>query len=98
MLGVLYELTSLYHCHWLLQSSALQDITTTPVHTVASAVPRARIKESLGRTTASPALEIPPPTLMAPLTSCNAKVYMSVYAVMPLKHVHRTFILGFSSR
>lgn len=62
----------------LLQSSALLDITTTPAHTAASAVRQARIRESLGRTTASPALETQPLTLMAPQTSCSARVCISV--------------------
>lgn len=89
ILGALYQLTTLYHCPRLLQSSALQVITTTPAHTAASAVPRARIKEILGRTTASPALETPPPTLMAPLTSCNAKVCMSVRSDASEARSHR---------
>ena len=79
----LQKLTALHHCHWLLQSSALRDITTTAALTAASAVPWARTKESLDRTTVSPALETPPPTSMAPLTSCNAKVCISVRNEVP---------------
>lgn len=62
-----------------LQSSALQDITTTPAHTAASAVQPARTKESLDRITACPAPETQPLTLMAPLTSCNVKVCVSAH-------------------
>lgn len=61
-------------CGWLLQSSALQDITTTPAHIAASAVQRGRTSGSLDRTTVLPAPETPPPTSTAPLTSCSAKV------------------------
>lgn len=60
-----------------LQSSALQDITTTPAHTAAFAVPWELFKGSLARTTVSLAPETPPPTSMVPLTSCSAKVRLS---------------------
>lgn len=79
--GGLSQLTAFYHCPWLLQSSALQDITTTPAHTAASAVQWARIKGSLGRTTACPAPETPPRTSMARQTSCSAKVRMTAHAL-----------------
>lgn len=69
-----HSLTAFYFCAWLLQSSALQDITTTPALTAVSAVPPAHTKESLDRTTALPAPETQPLTLMVPLVSCNAKV------------------------
>lgn len=60
-----------------LQSSALQDITTTPAPTAASAVPLAPTRESLARTTAWPVRETQPRTSMAPPTSCSAKVRVS---------------------
>eukprot|EP00063_Salmo_salar_P007835 XP_013982670.1 PREDICTED: signal peptide, CUB and EGF-like domain-containing protein 2 isoform X5 [Salmo salar] len=55
------------------KSSVHRDITTTPAHTAVSVVPWGRIRWSLVRITASPAQEIPPPTLTAPPTSCSAK-------------------------
>lgn len=67
-------LTSAWRCVWHLQCSALQDITTTPAHTAASAVPLAPIRGSLARTTASPVQETQPQTSTAPPTSCSAKV------------------------
>lgn len=78
MLVALNQLTALYRWPLLLQFSALQDITTTPAHTAAFAARRAHIKGILVRTTVSPALETPPPTMMVPLTSCSAKVCISV--------------------
>lgn len=67
-------LTSPWRCVWPLQCSALQDITTTPAHTAASAVPLAPIRGSLARTTASPVQETQPQISTAPPTSCSAKV------------------------
>lgn len=67
-------LTSSWRCVWPLQCSALQDITTTPAHTAASAVPLAPIRGSLARTTASPVQETQPQISTAPPTSCSAKV------------------------
>lgn len=61
-------------CLASLQSSALQDITTTPAPTAASAAPLAPTRGSLARTTAWPVRATQPRTLTAPPTSCSAKV------------------------
>lgn len=56
------------------QCTVLLAITTTPVHTAASAVQQEPTSPSLGRTTASPVRETPPLTSMEPPTSPTAKV------------------------
>lgn len=61
-------------CVASLQSSALQDTTTTPAPTAASAVQLAPTRGSLARTTAWPVRETQPRTSTAPPTSCSAKV------------------------